>query len=81
MQDIDRNALIEPEVANKPEFVRQRLLKHANRRLEFHMGKRYADFVVFCLSAEKIDSYEKEQRMMEKISGETEYLSTLSNAI
>ena len=81
VQDIDRHALAEPEVANRPESVRQRLLKHANRRLEFYMGRRYADLVVFCLSAEQTDSYEKEQKRLEKMSEEIEYLEQLSNAL
>lgn len=81
VKDMDRGALLAPEMANQPDAVRQRLLKHANRRLEFYMGSRYAEFVVFCLSVELPTNDADEQSMMEKVSQGLEYLDALSETL
>ena len=81
VKDMDRGALLAPEMANQPDAVRQRLLKHANRRLEFYMGSRYAEFVVFCLSVERPANDAEEQSMMEKVSQGLEYLDALCETL
>lgn len=79
--DIDRGALLAPEMANQPEAVRQRLVKHATRRLEFYMGTKYVELVVFCLSVELPANNAEEQSILEKVSGGVEYLEAISQTL
>jgi len=80
-QDMDRGALLAPKMANQPDAVRQRLLKHTDRRLALYIGTKYAEFTVFYMSAERPDNHAEEQSISEKVSQGLEYLDLFSKTL
>lgn len=54
---IDRGALVAPEMEDKPKTTAQtRLLKHADQRLSFFAGETFRDIAIGCLTGKMGDA-------------------------
>ncbi|KAJ0312472.1 hypothetical protein COL516b_001556 [Colletotrichum fioriniae] len=71
---IDRGALVAPEMEDKPKTTAQtRLLKHADQRLAFFAGETFRDIAVACLAgnvgdASVVDSFSTIVENLEKLA-------------
>ncbi|KAF1828902.1 hypothetical protein BDW02DRAFT_511219 [Decorospora gaudefroyi] len=76
--DLDKGILLSPAMAADPEAVRQRLVKHAQRRLAFYAGSRYANFVLFCLNSGVPIGQSEDQKRQEVFLNAIEHICALT---